>query len=39
MGRSHLVEGSRVGQGERTAIFKSSFVDECWPRFLFLWHW
>lgn len=36
MRRNHLVEGGKVGQGERTVIFKSSFVkDVCWPRFLF----
>lgn len=34
MGTNHLVAYVKVGQGERTAIFNSSFVDECWPRFL-----
>lgn len=30
IGTKHLVEGGQVGPGERTAILKSSFTEECW---------
>lgn len=31
MGTNH----GRVGQGEELLFLKASFVDKCWPRFLF----